>query len=108
MKQFFSAAAMGVVALALATSPSTASTFEKGQVLGSDGRIYDGASPDELERLIKNAANSIENAGVRGNKLFVFMDDELVFIPLSDLSGKTKETRMDIVKAHMRCQRHRS
>jgi hypothetical protein len=29
------------------------------------------------------------------------MDDELVFIPLSDLSGKTKETRMDIVKAHV-------
>ena len=29
------------------------------------------------------------------------MDDELVFIPLSDLSDKTKETCMDIVKAHV-------
>ena len=101
MKQFFSAAAMGVVALALATSPATALTFKKGQVLGSDGKIYDGASPDERERLIKNADDGGENAGVRGNNLFVVMDDELVFIPLSDLSGKTKETRMDIVKAHV-------
>ena len=101
MKQFFSAAAMGVVAQALDTSPATALTFKKGQVLASDGEIYDGASPDERERLIKNAADGGENAGVRGNNLFVVMDDELVFIPLSDLRGKTKETRMDIVKAHV-------
>lgn len=29
------------------------------------------------------------------------MDGDVVFIPLSDLRGKTKETRMDIVKAHV-------
>ena len=27
-------------------------TFKKGQVLGSDGQIYDGASPAEIARLI--------------------------------------------------------
>ena len=101
MKQLISAAAMGAVVLALATSSAMALTFKKGQVLGSDGKIYDGASPEETARLIKNAADGGESAGVRGNKLFVVMDDELVFIPLSDLSGKTKETRMDIVKAHV-------
>lgn len=101
MKQLISAAAMGAVVLALATSSSMALTFKKGQVLGSDGKIYDGASPEETARLIKNAADGGESAGVRGNNLFVVMDDELVFIPLSDLSGKTKETRMDIVKAHV-------
>ena len=101
MKQLISAAAMGAVALALATSSAMALTFKKGQVLGSDGKIYDGASPEETARLIKNAADGGESAGVRGNNLFVVMDDELVFIPLSDLSGKTKETRMDIVKAHV-------
>ena len=100
MKQLISAAAMGAVVLALATSSTMALTFKKGQVLGSDGKIYDGASPEETARLIKNAADGGESAGVRGNNLFVVMDDELVFIPLSDLSGKTKETRMDIVKAH--------
>jgi hypothetical protein len=101
MKQLISAAAMGAVVLALATSSAMALTFKKGQVLGSDGKIYDGASPEETARLIKNAADGGESAGVRGNSLFVVMDDELVFIPLSDLSGKTKETRMDIVKAHV-------
>jgi hypothetical protein len=101
MKQLISAAAMGAVVLALATSSTMALTFKKGQVLGSDGKIYDGASPEETARLIKNAADGGESAGVRGNNLFVVMDDELVFIPLSDLSGKTKETRMDIVKAHV-------
>lgn len=101
MKQLISAAAMGAVVLALATSSAMALTFKKGQVLGSDGKIYDGASPEETARLIKNAADGGESAGVRGNNLFVVMDDELVFIPLSDLRGKTKETRMDIVKAHV-------
>ena len=101
MKQLISAAAMGAVVLALATSSAMALTFKKGQVLGSDGKIYDGASPEETARLIKNAADGGESAGVRGNNLFVVMDDELVFIPLSDLSGKAKETRMDIVKAHV-------
>ena len=101
MKQLISAAAMGAVVLALATSSAMALTFKKGQVLGSDGKIYDGAPPEETARLIKNAADGGESAGVRGNNLFVVMDDELVFIPLSDLSGKTKETRMDIVKAHV-------
>ena len=101
MKQLISAAAMGAVVLALATSSAMALTFKKGQVLGSDGKIYDGASPEETARLIKNAADGGESAGVRGNNLFVVMDDELVFIPLLDLSGKTKETRMDIVKAHV-------
>lgn len=101
MKQLISAAAMGAVVLALATSSAMALTFKKGQVLGSDGKIYDGASPEETARLIKNAADGGESAGVRGNNLFVVMYDELVFIPLLDLSGKTKETRMDIVKAHV-------
>ena len=30
----------------LALSPANALTFKKGQVLGSDGEVYDGASPN--------------------------------------------------------------
>ena len=30
-------------------------TFKKGQVLGSDGQIYDGASPAEIAKLISVA-----------------------------------------------------
>ena len=57
MTQLISTAAMGTVVLALAASSAMALTFKKRQVLGSDGKIYDGASPEETARLIKNAAD---------------------------------------------------
>jgi len=85
----------------LAAGSATALTFKKGQVLGSDGQIYDGASPEQRENIISRAAGSDETAGVSGSNLFVVMDGDVVFIPLSDLKGKSKETRMDIVKAHV-------
>lgn len=55
----------------------------------------------QREKLISRAADGDETAGVAGSNLFVVMDGEVVFIPLSDLRGKTQETRMDIVKAHV-------
>lgn len=76
-------------------------TFKKGEVLGSDGKVYEGASPQQRDNIIARAQKSDETAGVSGSNLFVVMEDKVVFIPLSDLSGKTKETRMDIVKAHV-------
>jgi len=85
----------------LIAGPASALTFKKGQVLGSDGQIYDGASPEQRENIIARAADSEETAGVSGSNLFVVMDGDVVFIPLSDLRGKTKDTRMDIVKAHV-------
>ena len=42
----------GVLILALSVAsvamPAAALTFKKGQVLGSDGEVYDGASPAQL------------------------------------------------------------
>ena len=70
-------------------------------MLGPDGTMYQGASPEERERLIKKAAEDGETAGVSGSSLFVVMDGEIMFIPLSDLQGKSCDTRMDIVKAHV-------
>ena len=34
---------------------ATALTLKSGQVLGGDGEIYDGASPQQQEQLVKNA-----------------------------------------------------
>lgn len=42
----------------LAASPVTALTFKKGQVLGSDGQVYDGASPEQRDNIIARAAES--------------------------------------------------
>ena len=70
-------------------------------MLGPDGTMYQGASPEERERLIKKAAEDGKTAGVSGSSLFVVMDGEIMFIPLSDLQGKSRNARMDIVKAHV-------
>jgi len=49
--------------------PSLASglTFETGQVIGPDGKIYDGASPQQREKLIERAKNGGDIAGVIGS-----------------------------------------
>ena len=101
MNRIVSALAAACCALLFAAAPATALTFKKGEVLGPDGTMYQGASPEERERLIKKAAEDGETAGVSGSSLFVVMDGEIMFIPLSDLQGKSRDTRMDIVKAHV-------
>lgn len=83
-----------VISMPLAAS---ALTFKKGQVLGSDGQIYDGASPDLRDRLIKKAQRTGESAGVTAGKLFVVVNDTITFVPLSDLAGKSEETVKEIV-----------
>ena len=87
-----------VVSLAMAMPmAASALTFKKGQVLGSDGKIYDGASPDLQARLIAKAKRTGETAGVSGGKLFVVMNDTITFVPLTDLVGKSEESVKEIV-----------
>ena len=76
---------------------ASALTFKKGHILGSDGQIYDGASPDLRDRLIKKAQRTGESAGVTAGKLFVVVNDTITFVPLSDLAGKSEETVKEIV-----------
>ena len=87
-----------VVSLAMAMPmAASALTFKKGQVLGSDGKIYDGASPDLQARLIAKAKRTGETAGVSGGKLFVVVNDTIAFVPLTDLVGKSEESVKEIV-----------
>ena len=90
---------LGLVTALVISMPLAASalTFTKGQVLGSDGQIYDGASPDLRDRLIKKAQRTGESAGVTAGKLFVVVNDTITFVPLSDLAGKSEETVKEIV-----------
>ena len=102
-----------LMALALAsTGPANALTFKKGQVLGSDGKLYDGASPQVIENLIKYAERTGKTAGVNGKSVFVVVDvpgqdneKEVVFISFQDLAGKDKkgiqETVLDKVVGHL-------
>ena len=50
--------AAAVLAVGFA-APASALTFKKGEVLGPDGNVYTGASPEQLDRLIERAADRI-------------------------------------------------
>lgn len=68
-----------LTAAAVAAMPISASalTFKKGEVLGSDGQIYEGASPDIRARLIAKAQDGGKSAGVTGGQLYVVVRDKI-------------------------------
>ena len=90
------AIAATVLALGFA-APATALTFKKGEVLGPDGNVYNGASPEQMDRLIERAAEQDMPAGLVGNNVFVVVEDKMSFVPVSDLRGKTKESQLQVI-----------
>ena len=72
-----------------AAAPVSALTFKKGQVLGADGALYEGASPEQEKALIKKAEEDGEMAGISGNNLYVVIEGDVTFVPLNDVRGKT-------------------
>ena len=88
-----------LTAAAIAAMPLTASalTFKKGLVLGSDGQMYDGASPDIRARLIAEAQNGGKSAGVTSGQLYVVVQDTITFVTIADIAGKSEETVKEIV-----------
>jgi len=88
-----------LTAAAIAAMPvaGSALTFKKGQVLGSDGQIHDGASPDVRTRLIARAQDGGKSAGVTAGQLYVVVRDTITFVPITDIAGKSEETVKEIV-----------
>ena len=90
-----------VIAVAFASfaivSAAQALTFKKGEVLGPDGEIYHGASPEQMERLIEKAAAENMPAGVTGNNVFVVVGDKVSFVPISDLRGASQDKQLQII-----------
>lgn len=93
-------ASLMVIAVA-AVSPVLALTFKKGEVLGADGEVYKGASPEQEAALIKKAEDEGEIAGVAGTNLYVVLDGEVTYVPLADVRGKTKEGMKEVIAAHV-------
>jgi len=75
--------------------------LKKGEVLGSDGEVYTGASPKEQERLVEKAKNGGDMAGVHGRNVYIIADDKVVYVPTTDLAGKTKESVKNIITANV-------
>lgn len=81
-------------------------TLKSGQVMGGDGNVYDGASPEQKENIIKNADRvdffgNKKSSGVIGSNLFLVVEGETVFIPINDLAGKSRDTVTEIVRTHI-------
>ena len=89
--------------LSLSALPMTtnALTFKKGEVLGPDGKVYSGASPDQQEKLIEKVKNGGDMAGVYGNNVYIIADDKVVYVPTRDLAGKSKESVKNIITANV-------
>jgi hypothetical protein len=89
---------IAVVLMSLAmASTAQALTFKKGEVLGADGEIYYGASPEQMERLIERAASEDMPAGVTGNNVFVVVGDKVSFVQISDLRGASQDKQLQII-----------
>ena len=91
------------LAMALFGSGASALTLKKGQVLGGDGIIYDGASPEQKNALVANSkrkdffGNEQGKSGLMGGNLFIVVEDDVVFVPVSDVVGKDKDVVKDII-----------
>lgn len=86
------------------TTSANALTFKSGQVLGSDGQLYDGASPEQAANIAANAGKenffgTTKTAGVVGTSLYVVIDGKATFIPLDRLRGKSKDEVKNVVKS---------
>ena len=88
--------AVAFASLAIA-SAAQALTLKKGEVLGNDGEVYHGASPEQMERLIERAASEDMPAGVTGNNVFVVVGDKVSFVPISDLRGASQDKQLQII-----------
>ena len=93
MKRFI----VTTLAAMLAVSGAHALTIKKGQVIGGDGGVYDGASPEQMEVYIERAKDGGDTAGLVGNNVFVVVGDDITFVAVQDLLGKTKEGQMNTI-----------
>tara|TARA_Y100000813_G_scaffold64958_1_gene45706 strand:- start:131 stop:610 length:480 start_codon:yes stop_codon:yes gene_type:complete len=68
---------------------SNSLTIKSGQIISSDGKIYEFASPKEKEFLIKKSKTHGNSMGVFNNNLFLIIDEKILFIPLQEIISST-------------------
>ncbi len=92
-----------MVAPLMVAGSASALTLKSGEVLSSDGKVYSGASPEQKAAIVEQSkiqglfGADGKKAGVRGSNIFVVVGEDVVFVPLTDVRGKSKEQMMDII-----------
>ena len=72
-------------------------TISTGQVLSSDGKVYDFASPEEQEKLMKKYEEGGDQVGVMNNSLFIMQDDGIISVPMGKITGIGKEELNEVI-----------
>ena len=86
----------GLLVLGIGT-PVTALTFKTGEVLGADGQLHYGASPENKSSIIANAQRRDKPAGVVGRDIFVVVGDTVTFVPVDRVAQKSADQALTIV-----------
>ena len=95
-----------LISSAMAAAPANALTFKKGQVLSADGEVHDGASPEQQAALVEQSKQDgwfgkKKSSGVQGSNLYIVIEDGVVFVPIDELKGKSKDQVTEVIKGHI-------
>ena len=90
---------LSVLSVALISSGVQADlVIKSGQVIGSDGKIYDGMSPQTAAALAAQAEAGELKTGVINGNFYVILDDVISTVPLRSLSNLEPEERVSLIK----------
>ncbi len=81
---------------ALSVGVASALTLKTGQVF-SNGQVYDGASPEQEQYILEQVQNGGDTAGLATNSVYVVVEGNVTYIPLSELQGKETDEIKEII-----------
>ena len=77
---------------------SNALTIKSGQVISSDGKVYNFASPKEKELLIKKSKIEGKSIGVQNKNLFLIIEEKILHIPIEKIIWSSDTQMINLVE----------
>ena len=77
---------------------SKALTIKSGQVISSDGKVYNFASPKEKELLIKKSKIEGKSIGVQNKSLFLIIEEKILHIPIEKIIWSSDTQIINLVE----------
>jgi len=104
MNKFYALPLISALTLAVSTAAHADLVIKSGQVIGRDGLIYDGMSPETEAALRAQIKAGETKVGVLNNNLYIMNDDVVTTVPLVQLRGKQSDERLELVKEAYRAE----